>query len=408
MLPKVSGAISMKASMSDYGYINARIRGMKSCLLDRSFYERLIKIEDLNSVISELERTPYKKEFDECVAREQVEPLDIDEALKRNLARTFRKILSFMKDEPRKLTGVLLARWDVHNLKSILRGKHIGATEEEIDNSLIPGGEIDIPFLAELAKQPDVKSAIDLMVTWDLPYAKPLKKSLPQYLKAMKEGKLIAAENGEDVVGEAPSEIESIEENLSILESALDKSYYRFALRNTRDHTLNSRIVRELIISQIDTTNILTLLQIQHIDFQREYAAVEDDKERAERIIEKKREFFIPKGKELRFEQFLAMSEEIEVEDIIRQLSHTSYGLALQQVMPRFYDLGSLAILQRKMEEIALKKGLDMNKKGPLSMGVIAAYIWAKFNEVVNLRIIIRGKAIGMLERRIREELLLV
>ena len=41
-------------------------------------------------------------------------------------------------------------------------------------------------------------------------------------------------------------------------------------------------------------------------------------------------------------------------------------------------------------------------------MGVMASYIWAKYNEVVNLRIIIRGKAIGMQERKIREELIFV
>ncbi len=398
----------MKASQSDYGYINARVRGMKSHLLDRGFYERLIKIEDLHSIISELERTPYKAELDECVARDQLELLAIDEALKRNLARTFRKMLSFMKDQPKRLTGVLLARWDLHNLKSILRGKHIGATEEEIQKSLIPAGDIGIPFLAELAKQPDVKSTIDLMITWDLPYAKPLKKSLPAYLKAMKSKSLSLADDEAVAEHGAISEIDSVEESLSILEAALEKFYYRFALKNTREESLNCRIVRELIIAQIDITNVLTLLQIQHIDFNREYGFIKEDAERAERIREKKRELFIPKGKELTFEEFLALSEIGEIEGVVAALSNKSYGSALQQVLPRFYDSGSLAILQRKMEELALQKGLEMYRKGPLTMGIIAGYVWAKFNEVVNLRIIIRGKAIGMLERRIREELLLV
>jgi vacuolar-type H+-ATPase subunit C/Vma6 len=149
-------------------------------------------------------------------------------------------------------------------------------------------------------------------------------------------------------------------------------------------------------------------LQIQHIDFNREYAFIEDNTQRAEKIKEKKRELFIPKGRELNFEKFFALSDVGEIEDVVLALAHMSCGPALQQVMPRFYDSGSLAILQRKMEELALKKGLEMYTKGPLTMGIIAGYIWAKFNEVVNLRIIIRGKAIGMLERRIREELLLV
>lgn len=394
--------------MSDYGYINARIRGMRSYLLRRDFYEQLIKLDDLHSMISELEKTPYKKELDECVAREQVGAGDIDEALKRNLARTFRKILSFMAGEPRKLTGILLARWDLHNLKSILRGKHIGATEEEIYKSLIPGGEIAIPFLAELARQPDVKSTIDLMVTWDLPYAKPLRKKLPLYLKAMKKKRLIEVESAEDSLQEETSEIESFEKDLSILETALEKFYYSFALKNTKGNSLNSKIVRELIVSQIDITNIISLLQIQGIDFQREYILIKDDAKRAEKIREKKEELFIPRGKELSLEKFIALSDLGKIDDVVTRLSDTSYGRALAEVMPRFYDSGSIAILQRKMEEIALEKGVHMDKKGPLCMGVIASYIWAKFNEVVNLRIIVRGKAIGMLERRVREELLFV
>jgi V/A-type H+-transporting ATPase subunit C len=44
----------------DYGYVNARIRGMKSRLLDRHTLEDLIFQPDLDSLISDLEKTPYK------------------------------------------------------------------------------------------------------------------------------------------------------------------------------------------------------------------------------------------------------------------------------------------------------------------------------------------------------------
>jgi V/A-type H+-transporting ATPase subunit C len=47
----------------DYGYVNARIRGMKSRLLDRHTLEDLIFQPDLNSLISDLEKTPYKEDI---------------------------------------------------------------------------------------------------------------------------------------------------------------------------------------------------------------------------------------------------------------------------------------------------------------------------------------------------------
>ncbi len=399
----------MDVGLADYGYINARIRAMRSYLLDRSFYEQLITLEDLPAMISNLEKTPYKKELDECVARGEIEVMSIDEAFKRNLARTFRKILSFTAGEHRKLTDILLARWDLHNLKSILRGKHISATEDEILKSLIPAGEIDIPFLAELAKQPDVKSVIDLMITWDLPYAKPLRENLPGYLKVMKEKKSAKAEKPEEALLErGAGEFKDFEKDLAVLETALDKFYCSFALKETRGRSPNSRMVGELIVAQIDITNILSLLRIQSINFAREYAHIKDDVEKAERIREKKEEIFIFGGKELSLNRFLLLSEVGEIEEVVTKLSGPSIGKALLEVMPRFFDRGSITILERKMEEIAVEKGVEMYKKGPLYMGIMASYIWAKYNEVVNLRIIIRGKAIGMQERKIREELIFV
>lgn len=50
----------------DYGYINARIRGMHSRLFDRKAYDALIIRQDIPSIITELEKTPYKKEIEEA------------------------------------------------------------------------------------------------------------------------------------------------------------------------------------------------------------------------------------------------------------------------------------------------------------------------------------------------------
>ncbi|MFU8891731.1 MAG: V-type ATPase subunit, partial [Anaerosomatales bacterium] len=47
-------------------------------------------------------------------------------------------------------------------------------------------------------------------------------------------------------------------------------------------------------------------------------------------------------------------------------------------------------------------------KGDPLGIGVAVSYLWAKQNEITNLRIIVKGKAVGMPEDRVREELILV
>jgi len=44
----------------EYAYVNARIRAMKSRLLDRALLEQLINKPDLDSLIAELEKTSYR------------------------------------------------------------------------------------------------------------------------------------------------------------------------------------------------------------------------------------------------------------------------------------------------------------------------------------------------------------
>ncbi|MDI7253258.1 MAG: V-type ATPase subunit, partial [Actinomycetota bacterium] len=45
--------------------------------------------------------------------------------------------------------------------------------------------------------------------------------------------------------------------------------------------------------------------------------------------------------------------------------------------------------------------------KDPLGIGVIIHYMWRKYLEITNLRIIMRGKSIGLIESQIRKELFL-
>ncbi len=72
----------------EYGYVHARIRGMKSRLLNRKELEDLAVKFDVDLIISELEKTPYRAEIEE--ARVQYSGVTcVEEALRRNLANTF-------------------------------------------------------------------------------------------------------------------------------------------------------------------------------------------------------------------------------------------------------------------------------------------------------------------------------
>ncbi len=354
----------VQVAVQDYGYGNARIRAMRQRLLDNNFYEGLVELDDFDRMVQTLQQTPYKDAVQESVLRKTGAGA-IDEALKVNLTRTFRRVLSFLSPEGQVLVTILLGRWDIHNIKTILRGIHMRIDPEEIIDSLLPAGQLEEVELDELAKQEDVKGCIDLLATWGISYARPLTKEVAAYMET---------------------------EDLSVLELALDKYYFAYSLRKAKQMGGNGQMVIDILRTQIDIVNLLTLLRLQK------------SKQPEEEVIR----LFIPWGKEIVLERFLELSQKEDVDDVVDGLLDTTYGKILEGAMMKYLEMGSLAALERALENFFVQKGASMSKGDPLGIGIVIGYIWAKHNEIVNLRIIVKGRTVGMPEKRIREELIFV
>ena len=74
-------------------------------------------------------------------------------ALRKNITRTFRKILKFVREEEvgRYIT-IFLHRWDVQNIKTILRWKSVHIPNEEILDCLVPAWVLDDTTFIELVR----------------------------------------------------------------------------------------------------------------------------------------------------------------------------------------------------------------------------------------------------------------
>jgi V/A-type H+-transporting ATPase subunit C len=71
-------------------------------------------------------------------------------------------------------------------------------------------------------------------------------------------------------------------------------------------------------------------------------------------------------------------------------------------------DANSIAVLERALEDYVMRKALGSGFSDPLGFGVMVSYLYAKQNEVTNLRIIVKGNAVGMPADRMRKELIFV
>src|SRR5207253_6955678 len=176
--------------MGDFSYINARVKVMKSHLLPPSRVEELLASQDLEAFIQALSDTPYNMELQEALSRFRGARA-VDEALAQNFYHATRRILSFADGPPRRQIEVVLLRYDLQNIRAIVRGRHTGKTEDEILATVYPGGVLSEGQLRELLQQPDLRAIADTLVTWMHPLGRALREGVDA---AQRSGSLIDIE----------------------------------------------------------------------------------------------------------------------------------------------------------------------------------------------------------------------
>jgi V/A-type H+-transporting ATPase subunit C len=348
----------------EYDYINARIKGMKSRLLAPPVFESLIHKPDIDSIIAELENTPYKEEIERATLQYSgIKCIEV--ALRNDFTKAFRKIFGFMKGgESETYIKILLSRWDIQNIKTILRGKNLHIPSSEIIECLVPAGQLDETTLVELIKQPDVKAVIDLLATWGIEYAKPLTRNFQEF---------------------------SEKRDISILEYAIDKFYYKNALDTSGEGSYDDRIILDMINTEIDVTNIKNVLKM-----------IRDKIE-----IEEAETFLIEGGITLDIEKLRSMLRAGTLEGAMKLLDTTPYKF-LSELHADVFKRQKIADFEKELEKYLIKRGISRFLGDPLSISVAVGYVWAKYNEITNIRIIARCKTADITEKEIREELLYV
>jgi V/A-type H+-transporting ATPase subunit C len=332
----------------DTGYVNARVRGMHSFLLSRKQIESLILKPDICSLIAELEKTQYQQDLQLAMVTAS-EVRGVENALRFNLVRTFRKILSFVEgDTGEKYVHIFLSRWDIHNIKTILRGKKVNIPSQEIKACLIPAGDLDEATLVELLKQPDLKAVIDLLAMWGHECAIPLTQHFEEFSK---------------------------KSDLVILEYALDKDYYERCLLRVQGKSHDEAIIRDMIATEIDVTNIKSLITLvrDHID------PVD-----GERVL-------LTGGKYLDLKRLHLMLNSDSIETLLPHLEHTPYRFLIGLKDGELARV-RMSVYQNALDHYLISNGARAFRGDPLSITIIIGYIWAKLTEVMNLRIIARCK----------------
>ncbi len=340
---------------ADFGYINARVKGMRSRLLPPGRLEELLAQPDLEGFMQALGSTPYGPELQEALTRYHGLRA-VDEALMQHFQKAVRRVLSFADDRPRQLVEVFLLRWDVHNLRIVLRAKHTGHPPEAAEQNLVPAAQLTEVRLRELLRQPDVPAVVSTLATWGHPLAPALAEAARTY------------QDSRDLLG---------------LEIALDRAYYEWALRVARGRGHDDALVRAVVRTEIDLTNVKTAFKLQQLP---------------DLTPEERERFFLEGGAAITRDVFRTLATPQTKEAGLRKVR--TRGIQPEGATP--------AEVERSLDEQWTRRMADLYLGDPLGVDVVVGFLTLLAAEVRNLRLIARSKALGLPRDLVRREMALV
>ena len=343
--------------MPDFPYINARVRAMRSRLLPAARLEELLGSPTMETFLQGLSSTPYGSDLQEALTRSQGLRA-VDEALAHNLRRATRAIRGFADGRPRTLIEVILLRWDLANLRVIARGRHAGRPTEEIVGALLPAGNLGEVVLKEMAGYPDLTGLAGTLETLDHPLAAAMARGVAAYSAA---------------------------KDLMALEVHLDRGYAEYGLQQTRRGGEDVMILRGILQAEIDVANVKTALKLA------DAGGLSEDRRLS---------FYIPGGAVVTQPLFVALSSSQTRAPGWERLR--VHGFPIKELPT------NLVAFERELDLYVARKLRARYLGDPLGMDIVIGYLAMKSAEVANLRLIARGKFLGLPREAVRREMVVV
>lgn len=329
-----------------YGYLNARVRGLRAQLLPAGFLADQLDARGFTGFTSALAQTSYGRDLEEAQAGAQGLAA-VDAALARGFVRTTQALLGHADGAPRELIALLLRRYDLANLKAIVRAHHAGRGADEVLAGVLPAGALGERTLRSMTEAPDLPAAGQVLAASGHPLAEAFRTGVAAYVA---DGDLLAFEVG------------------------LDRAFYAgWAADATRLPAPKG--FRTYVAAEVDATNLRTALKLR--------------------------------GRTVDVARFFVEGGTVVTPSLFGELAAQPVGTPLPALRAPFAALADATgvgdadvRLRAALDDVARRLGSD-----PLDIGLVADYLRRKEQETARLRLIARGVYYGVPRERLVEEL---
>lgn len=326
---------SRLSQLKTYPYTNARVRAMRANLITDGEYRKLAKMQ-LGEIAEFLSNRGYSTEIEELGATYEGEEL-VERALKRNLSNTYMKLIRISPTEVEQLLWAYYRKFEIQNLKIILR-KKIRDADEDVTDVLIPTPNMD---RGTLQRYLDMNTTEDVLDAFTI-------SGFDSNLRSLL----------------------SDADNLQEIEDLLDSYYYMHLQEQAAEAGVTSQLFTEFLQLDAALININLILRMKR----RNYAY--DDI--MARLVD------IPKRQQIVDNERLASADTYE--DALELVKDSAVGKYVGD------EERSAGEISRALEIYKLQNGIDMLHRDQLSVNPILGFMICKEIEVSNLRMIVRAK----------------
>lgn len=337
-----------------FAYVNARVRSMESRLLDEHKLNELIEAAGMSEFVGFLEDTDYGAYLSDS----NKDSIGIEKALNTHLAHVYKTLVNMSPDKARKILKLFEKKFDVQNIKTLLRAKYVGLNAEETFNLIVPLGTIPENKLRELCEARTVEEVLNGLESTE--YSKILSNELAMYEQTGR---------------------------LSSFELALDKYLLENLWKSVGIEGTTEDIFKEFVGAMIDIENLKVILRAKSDNISSEDTL----------------NYILNVGYELAPWKLKELAESESIEGIISALEGTKYGSIISENLEEYEKTGSVYVFEKALDKYLAEIGKKISLRQPFGVGPIIGLITAKEQEIKNLKIIIKGKIEGLSSNQIRE-----
>jgi V/A-type H+-transporting ATPase subunit C len=347
------------AESGNYEYVTARVRSRRAALFDDDDYRKLVRMGP-GEIARFMEEEEYEAEMNALGARHSGVDL-IEYALNRNIAKHFEDLLQWSEGRLYDLIARYLRKFDVWNVKTIIRGLYADADREDVETDLIRAGEFDEEFLGQLLNAGSIEEVVDQLERTR--FGDPLAAALPEYEET---GVLVPLEN------------------------ALDRAFYEDLLTGLQgDDSRAMELYVEFLSAEVDFRNMRNAFRLA-----RSGADLDPS------------EYYIDGGRLFDADELRQLAR--NTDQLVEHVRQSRYGDDLEAGLDSLEEADSLIEFERALDAALLDYSNTLSNRYPLSVCPVLAYVLAKEREVDNIRAIARGREGGLSEDEIENELVIL